>query len=72
MASLLFFLFFTGISVLHFMNVLCVGLEIEPLGLVTDGEHTVLRSLLATKPSSSISKPSYVYSEGHISLLEVA
>ena len=52
MASLLFF---TGISVLHFMNVLCVGLEIEPLGLVTDGEHTVLRSLLATKPNSSIS-----------------
>ena len=35
-----------------------VGFEIELLGLVTDSERKILRSLSATKPSRLISKPS--------------
>ena len=36
-----------------------VGLEIELLGLVADNERNILCSLSATKPNSSISRPSH-------------
>ena len=46
-----------------------LGFEIEVLGLVADHEHTILLSLSATKPNTSISKPTYNKHHDHTTSL---
>ena len=47
------------------MAVLLLGLEINLLGLVADSDCKMLLSLSATKPNSSISRPSYYTGKVH-------
>ena len=42
----------------HFYIRLQISLEITPVSLVANRERNILRSLLATKPTGTISRPS--------------